>query len=109
MNDRHCCQVSGRRLRLKEVPKIITLNSRPPALAKVKGKIMLRVTLKKMERNKKCMKYRRVPDHAEAPEIINMRNIIEKCREFSVHLYTCYVDYSKAVLTVYNINSCDLL
>ncbi|XP_072039010.1 uncharacterized protein [Amphiura filiformis] len=29
-------------------------------------------------------------------QIVNMRNIIEKCRGHSIPLYLCFIDYSKA-------------
>ena len=36
------------------------------------------------------------PKRGTRDHIFNMRNIIEKCREYNKNLYACFIDYSKA-------------
>ena len=36
------------------------------------------------------------PNRGTRDHIFNLRNILEKCREYNKDLYACFIDYSKA-------------
>ena len=75
-------------------------NYRTIALISHASKILLKIILKRLQAKMKeeinitqagFQQGRGTRDH-----IFNMRNIIEKCREYNIDLYTCFIDYSKA-------------
>lgn len=75
-------------------------NYRTIALISHASKILLRIIMQRIERKTEIevhqvqagfRKGRGTRDH-----IFNLRNIFEKCREFNVDLYACFIDYTKA-------------
>ena len=75
-------------------------NYRTISLISHPSKIMLKIILKRIQKKISeeiniaqagFQQGRGTRDH-----IFNMRNIIEKCREYNTDLYCCFIDYSKA-------------
>ena len=75
-------------------------NYRTIALISHASKIMLKIIQKRIE--KKLEEEINIvqagfrPKRGTRDHIFNMRNIIEKCREYNKNLYACFIDYSKA-------------
>ena len=75
-------------------------NHRTIALISHASKILLKIIQKRLERklddeiNIVQAGFR--PNRGTRDHIFNIRNILEKCREFNKDLYACFIDYSKA-------------
>ena len=75
-------------------------NYRTVALISHASKILLKIIMGRIQKKLKeeiniaqagFTRGRGTRDH-----ILNMRTILEKCREYNIDLYTCFIDYSKA-------------
>ena len=75
-------------------------NYRTVALISHASKILLKIIMgrlrKKMEEEINIVQAGFRQGRGTRDHILNMRLIIEKCREFNVNLFSCFVDYSKA-------------
>ena len=75
-------------------------NYRTIALISHASKILLKIIQKRIERkldeeiNIVQAGFR--PNRGTRDHIFNLRNILEKCREYNKDLYACFIDYSKA-------------
>ena len=75
-------------------------NYRTIALISHASKILLKIIQKRLE-NKLEEEINIVqagfrPKRGTRDQIFNLRHIIEKCREYNIDLYACFIDYSKA-------------
>ena len=75
-------------------------NYRTIALISHASKILLKIIQKRLERKLEeeinIVQAGFRPKRGTRDHIFNIRNILEKCREYNKDLYACFIDYSKA-------------
>ena len=64
--------------------------------SKILLKIIQRRLAKKLDEEINIVQAGFRPNRGTRDHIFNIRNIIEKCREYNKDLYACFIDYSKA-------------